>query len=61
MHDRLRKVDDFFYVDDEDHAYFCIRDFLRLHSLPDNPAFRHVLIEELEAVFQGVRILEEWN
>ena len=61
MCDELRKVDDYFYVDRDGNAYFSVDNFLRINNFPNDLSFRRVVIQELEAIFAGVRILEEWN
>ena len=61
MCDELRKVDDCFYVDRDGNAYFSVGDFVRINNFPTDLSFRRVVIQEMEAIFAGVRILEEWN
>jgi hypothetical protein len=59
MTTRLKKVDDCFYLDESGQIYFSVSNFLHVNDLPNHPAFRIVVIEELLDVLPEVRILDE--
>jgi hypothetical protein len=48
------------YMDDNG-AVFSVSGFLALSGLPDDPRLRAVIIEEIQVIFPGIRILEELN
>jgi hypothetical protein len=54
-----RKIDDYFYADHRGAIYFCVTDFLRTNNLPDEPAIRRVVVEDLRAIAPEMPILEE--
>jgi len=54
-----RKIDDFFYADQDGRIYFCVRDFIQINDLPDVPAMRRVVIDDLRTIAPEMPILEE--
>jgi hypothetical protein len=56
---RFKKIDDYFYADDGGNIYFCVSDFLQTNNLPDEPAMRRVVIEDLRAIAPDMPIMEE--
>ena len=55
----FKKIDNYFYADERGAIYFCVTDFLRTSNLPDEPAMRRVVIEDLRAIAPEMPILEE--
>jgi hypothetical protein len=55
----FKKIDNYFYADERGAIYFCVRDFIRTNNLPDEPAMRRVVIEDLRAIAPEMPILEE--
>jgi hypothetical protein len=46
------------YDDGEGHIHLHMREFLKLHGLPDNPEVRKVVWAEMRDVFGDVPIIE---
>jgi len=53
----LKRIDDYFYADENGVIYFCVSDFLRINNLPDEPAFRRVVIDDLREIAGDMPIL----
>ena len=47
-----------FYADHEDHLYVDMGMFLAMHGIPDAPAVRRVVWEEIRDVFAGLEVRE---
>jgi hypothetical protein len=57
----LRRVDNYFFVDDDD-IYFSITTFLRDNpKIRDIPESRAFIADEMKRTFPGILILEEYN
>ena len=54
------KATDYFYVDDDGKVYFSLEGFFRISNLPDDPRLRDVVIDDIQNIFPGILILEEW-
>jgi hypothetical protein len=54
------KSDRYVYFDDKG-AVFSVSAFITLNGLPDDARLRAVIIEEIQEIFPGIRILEELN
>lgn len=46
---------------DKDGPVFSVTTFLALNGLTDDARLRAVIIEEVRAIFPGIRIMEELN
>jgi len=56
----LRRVADYFYVDDDETRYFSVSDFLRHNpNVRDTPESRAFISAEIKIQFPGTLILEE--
>lgn len=54
----LRRIDDALYVDDVGGCYICISEFLAAQCLPDVPAIREVVLEEISLSFPQFTCIE---
>ncbi len=57
----LRRIDAGLYVDDAGGCYICISEFLAAQRLPDVPAVREVLLEEIGQCFPEITCVEFSN
>lgn len=48
MDRKLTRVTPYVYIDDEGKIYFCIRDFLTMNRLPDEPQLREMVANDLK-------------
>jgi hypothetical protein len=61
MSDHLTAVTECFYLDDEQHIFFCASDFLAQNGLPNTHKTRKVIAQEVKKWWPEVSILEEDN
>jgi len=54
----LRRIDAGLYVDGAGGCYLCISEFLAAQRLPDMPAVREVLLEEISLCFPEITCIE---
>jgi hypothetical protein len=56
--DRLEPLCSGFYMDSEGRLYMSIREFLAYHRLPNVPAIRTMLKEEIAEVFSPIEVID---
>jgi len=61
MSDELMALTECFYLDDEQHIFFCAGDFLRNNGLRNTPKTRKLIGLEVKRFWPEVSLLEEDN
>jgi len=57
-HHSLEPLSPGFYTDSQGRLYMSIREFLAFHRLPDVPALRTILREEIAEVFSPIEVID---
>lgn len=57
----LRPIAAGLYVDDAGGCYLCVSEFLAAQRLPDAPAVREVLLEEIALCFPEITCVEFYD